>query len=367
MSPRVPVDARPPGPVGLKFFAAAVVLSFVAGIGGAAAGTYLFGVSPDAAPGEVARQVTVTEESAVIDAVREVAPAVVSIDVTGAPSLLAPEGAEGAGSGFIITADGLIVTNRHVIEDRAENPTVILEDGRDFGARVVGIDPVFDLALLKIEASELPVVDLGEVGGLRVGQQVIAIGNALGQFDHTVTTGVLSATGRAVIGDAAANLDNLLQTDAAINPGNSGGPLVNLDGQVIGINTAIAGGAEGIGFAIPVDVVRQAVDSYQERGEIVRAQLGVTSVTLTPEIAEEREVGVSQGALVISVIPGSAAAQAGIQPNDVITAVDETAVDREHSLSSLIATRSPGDRIQVTIRRGGEERRLPVTLGRRVR
>ncbi|MEX2429882.1 MAG: PDZ domain-containing protein, partial [Patescibacteria group bacterium] len=175
------------------------------------------------------------------------------------------------------------------------------------------------------------------------------------------------ATGRAVIGDAAANLDNLLQTDAAINPGNSGGPLVNLDGQVIGINTAIAGGAEGIGFAIPVDVVRQAVDSYQERGEIVRAQLGVTSVTLTPEIAEEREVGVSQGALVISVVPGSAAAQAGIRPNDVIAAVDGTAVDREHSLSSLIAAHSPGDRVQVTIRRGGEERRLPVTLGRRVR
>ncbi|MDP9212304.1 MAG: trypsin-like peptidase domain-containing protein [bacterium] len=367
MSPRVPVDTQPPRPIGLKFFAAAVALSFIAGIGGAAAGTYLLKTNPDTPTNGTAQQVTVTEESAVIDAVQEVAPAVVSIDVTGAPSLLAPGGTEGAGSGFVITADGLIVTNRHVVEDLAERPTVILEDGRDFEAEVVGTDPVFDLALLKIGAVDLPVVELGEVDSLQVGQQVIAIGNALGQFDHTVTTGVLSATGRAVIGDAAANLDNLLQTDAAINPGNSGGPLVNLEGQVIGINTAIAGGAEGIGFAIPVDVVRQAIDSYQERGEIVRAQLGVTSVTLTPEVAEERETGVSQGALIISVVPNSAAAEAGIRPNDVITAVGDTAVDREHSLSSLIAAHSPGDRIQVTIRRGGEERALSVTLGRRVR
>ncbi len=362
---RVPVGTPPPPPAGLKFLVWAMALSFAAGIGGAALGGALFTDSAPDTPAGEPRQVTVGEESAVIDAVGTVSPAVVSITTTGEPSFLDPKGPEGVGSGFIITADGLLVTNGHVVKGAAENPTVTLADGRSLEAEVAATDPVFDLTFLKVNASGLPVVELGEVDGLRVGQQVIAIGNALGQFDHTVTTGVLSATGRAVATEDLSMLDNLLQTDAAINPGNSGGPLVNLEGQVIGMNTAIAGGAEGIGFAIPIDVVRQALDSYQQRGKILRARLGVSSVTITPEIAEERKLPADNGALVISVFPSSAAAQAGIKANDIITAVGDTEVDPRHSLSSLVAAQMPGDRVKILLRRGKQELTVQATLGRR--
>jgi serine protease Do len=362
---RVPVDTPPPRSLGLKFLAIAVGLSFLAGLGGAAVGAGAFGEDqPVSAPPQT-KQVTVQDESAVIDAVSTVSPAVVTITSTSAPSLLAPQGGESSGSGFFVTADGLVVTNRHVVESATGNPTVTTADGHRYQAKVVATDPAFDLALLKVTAKDLPIAELGKAEELRVGQGVIAIGNALGQFDNTVTTGVLSATGRALGSDGQTSLDDLLQTDAAINPGNSGGPLVNLSGKVIGVNTAVSGGAENIGFAIPAEYVEQAIDSYQQRGKITRGRLGVTTRALTASEAERTKIDPDEGAFVIAVTGGSGAAQAGLRPGDIILAVDQVAVDRHHTLTSLIASHQPGAAVKVKIKRGGDERTVSARLGNR--
>lgn len=358
---RVPVDTPPPRPLGLRFLAAAVILSFLAGLGGVAVGLAGFGDGQ----GEVAqetRQVTVHDESALIDAVGAVSPAVVTVTTKGEPTFFAPDGTEAGGSGFLVTADGLIVTNKHVVQDTSAGITVTVTDGRQFTARVVATDPAFDLALLKISAKDLPVAELGQADDLRVGQGVIAIGNALGQFDNTVTAGVLSATGRALGSDGQTSLDDLLQTDAAINPGNSGGPLVNLSGKVIGVNTAVSGGAEGIGFAIPVEYVDQAIDSYQQRGKIERGRLGVTTRALSAQEAEENGLDAEEGVLVLAVTPGSGAAEAGLRQGDIILSVDQTGVDRGHTLTSLIASRQPGTKVQLRIKRGDADRTVSVTL-----
>lgn len=361
---RVPVGSNPPPPLGLKFLALTVSLAFLAGLGGVAAGTSIFGDRPAATAPET-RQVTVNDESAVIDAAGLVSPAVVTITATSGPSFFAPGGTEAKGSGFIVTADGLIVTNRHVIEGAAGSPVVTTADGHRYKTKVVATDPAFDLALLKVAATGLPVAELGKADELRVGQGVIAIGNALGQFDNTVTSGVLSATGRALGSDGRTSLDDLLQTDAAINPGNSGGPLVNLSGKVIGVNTAVSGGAENIGFAIPVEYVEQAIASYQRRGEIRRGRLGVTTRALTAREADQNRLGADEGAVVLGVSGGSAAAKAGLRDGDIILAVGETAVDRRHTLTSLIASHQPGDAVKIRIKRGGSERTLAVRLGSR--
>ncbi|HEY8109068.1 MAG TPA: trypsin-like peptidase domain-containing protein [Patescibacteria group bacterium] len=358
---RVPVDTRPPRPLGLRFLAVAVILCFLAGLAGVAAGVAGFGDGQGEVTQET-RQVTVHDESAVIDAVGAVSPAVVTVTTKGEPTFFAPGGTEAGGSGFIVTADGLIVTNKHVVQGATGGTIVTVADGRQFDARVVATDPAFDLALLKISAKDLPVAELGKADELRVGQGVIAIGNALGQFDNTVTAGVLSATGRALGSDGQTSLDDLLQTDAAINPGNSGGPLVNLSGKVIGVNTAVSGGAEGIGFAIPVGYVDQAIDSYQQHGKINRGRLGVTTRALTAHEAEQNELDVEEGVLVLAVTPDSAAADAGIRRGDIVLSVDQAAVDRGHTLTSLIASRQPGTKVQLRIKRGDADRNVSVIL-----
>ncbi|MEX2043680.1 MAG: trypsin-like peptidase domain-containing protein [Patescibacteria group bacterium] len=361
---RVPFGAVPPPPLGLKFLALTVFLAFLAGLGGVATGTAVFDARPEV-PSQETRQVTVHDESAVIDAAGAVSPAVVTITTTSRPSFFTPEGAEASGSGFFVTADGLVVTNRHVIEDASGNPAVTTADGHRYEAKVVATDPAFDLALLKVNATDLPVAELGQADELRVGQAVIAIGNALGRFDNTVTTGVLSATGRALGSEGQTSLDNLLQTDAAINPGNSGGPLVSLSGKVIGVNTAISGGAGNIGFAIPVEYVEQAIDSYQQRGQIRRGRLGVTTRALTAQEAERDRVDADEGAVVLEVAGGSGAARAGLRRGDVILAVDGASVDRQHTLTSLIASRQPGETVKIRIKRGDAERTVDARLGRR--
>ncbi|MBI4023087.1 trypsin-like peptidase domain-containing protein [Candidatus Berkelbacteria bacterium] len=315
------------------------------------------------------------ESSAVIDASETVSLAVVSISTTRNVLDFFGRTVEqtGGGTGFILTSDGLIVTNKHVVADEATY-TVFTSDGRDFPATVLARDPLNDLAVLKVEASGLPVVELGSSAELRIGQYVIAIGNALGEFSNTVTLGVVSAKERQIVasggGGISESLSGLIQTDAAINPGNSGGPLVNLAGQVVGINTAVAGGAENIGFAIPIDVIKRAIDSVRETGQIKRPMLGIRYVPITKELARSNQLPSDHGAWVlpgdtraeVAVIPGSPADRAGIKENDIVTAMDGKLIDENHPLLSRLAEYVPGDTVTLTVLSGGQERQVDVTL-----
>ncbi|HLB95780.1 MAG TPA: trypsin-like peptidase domain-containing protein, partial [Patescibacteria group bacterium] len=232
--------------------------------------------------------------------------------------------------------------------------------------------PTNDLAILKIEAKGLPVVDLGDSNDLQTGQWVVAIGNALGQLQNTVTVGVISARERQLVassGNEQEELSNLLQTDAAINPGNSGGPLVNLSGQVIGINTAIAGNAQNIGFAIPINQAKGALESYKKTGKIIKPQLGLRYATLTKEIIGNLNLSVDHGALITggrgqpAVVPGSPAALAGLKENDIILELNGERVDENHSLSALIQKYQVGDEIEIKYFRDGKESTLKLKLG----
>lgn len=359
-----PNQVKQPAPFGCRWLALALAGSLTLGVLGGVIGTQLADRPEQTTSNQNTRQVTIREDSAVIGAVKKVSPAVVSISGTStAQSVFGPLEQKSGGTGFIITNDGLIGTNRHVVE-RAGDLTVVANDGKTYPAKVVAVDPVFDFALIKIEASGLPVADLGNSDDIQVGQHVIAIGNALGEFENTVTTGVVSAKQRTIQAEDGATLEGLIQTDAAINPGNSGGPLANLSSQVIGVNTAVAGG-EGIGFAIPINLAKQAIDSYQKSGKIIRASLGVETATITKDVARLRNLPVDNGALVVRVIPGSPAANAKLAPNEIITAVDGTAVDANHSLAGLIGTHVPGDQIELTVKQGNQERKVTVKLTER--
>jgi len=302
------------------------------------------------------RVVQVQEESAVTSAVEKVSPAVVSIIVSkdlpkleqyyynpfgndpffndffgNGSDFLVPgtrrNGTEkqevGGGTGFVISADGMIVTNKHVVTDEQAEYTVLMNNEKKYPAKVLARDPINDLAVLKIEEKNLPTVELGDSGNLKVGQSVIAIGNALGEFRNTVSVGVISGLARSITAGGAGmaeELTNIIQTDAAINPGNSGGPLLNIAGQVIGINTAVAQGAQGIGFAIPINEVKNSIETVKKEGKIVRPWLGVRYVMLTEDIAKQNNLSITEGALVVrgdtrtdlAVIPGSPADKAGI-------------------------------------------------------
>ncbi len=322
------------------------------------------------------KRINIEESSAVIDATTNVSPSVVSITTTkDVQTFFGIAQQNGAGTGFIVTNDGYIVTNKHVASDKGATYTVFLNDGRNFDAKIVAQDPVQDLAVLKIDATGLPTVDLGDSDQLKVGQTVIAIGNALGQFQNTVTVGVVSAKERQINASGGNGtteaLENLLQTDAAINPGNSGGPLVNVAGQVVGINTAIAGnGAQGIGFAIPINSVKSAITSAEKTGTIKRPALGVRYVPITKEIADLNQLDVNHGALIVrgetpgavAVLPGGPADKAGLVENDIILAVNGDLVDEQHSLISLISKYAIGDTVSLKILHRGEEKTLSVKL-----
>lgn len=282
----------------------------------------------------------------------------------------------GGGSGFLVDASGLVLTNRHVVADTEADYTVLLNTGEKVPARVLARDPVLDLAVLKVEKTGLPIITLGDSGNLRVGQTVIAIGNALGEFRNTVSVGVISGLRRQVVaGDEATGqtelLDQVIQTDAAINPGNSGGPLLNLVGEAIGINTAIAGGAENIGFAIPILEASRALEDVREHGRIRRPFLGVRYVPITPAVARANDLPVDYGALVLSgdapgeraVTPGSAADRAGIREDDILLEFDGQRIDADHTLASFIREKRVGDRVRVKVLSGGEEKTVEATLG----
>lgn len=283
-----------------------------------------------------------------------------------------------AGTGFFIRADGLLLTNKHVVADTEAEYTVVLADGTKLAATVLARDPTNDLAIAKIKDAQgkkfTPVTFVAKDTDIRVGNFVVAIGNALGQFDNTVTIGVVSATGRALTaGDgrgSAENLRQLIQTDAAINPGNSGGPLVSITGQVIGINTAVAGGAQGIGFAIPLDAAKVAklIDQVEKHGKIVKAYLGVRYTEVTPEVNKEYKLGTDSGAWIKgendlpAVVADSPAAKAGLKGGDVILAANGTMLDQKTALTDLVGGFAPGDVLTLTILRDGKKIDVKVTL-----
>jgi len=294
-----------------------------------------------------------------------VKPAVVNVTAeqragTGRFSPQPGQGAVGRGSGFIITSDGYILTNNHVV-DGATRIGIRLDDGREMDARVVGRDPQTDLALLKIDAANLPVIPLGDSAALKVGEPVMAVGNPFG-LEQTVTTGIVSATGR-VIGEGP--YDDFIQTDASINPGNSGGPLINSRGEAIGMNTAIvsgSGGSVGIGFAVPMHLAKFVVPQLAEKGRVERGWLGVSAQPLTRDLASGLGLSRTEGAVVSQVVEGSPAAAAGVRRGDVIVEVDGHKVNRTTDLSQLVAATPVGKDIKVSVLREGK----PVTVTARV-
>jgi S1-C subfamily serine protease len=325
---------------------------------------------PSETPGDAdpISEVRIDESNAVIDAVNTVAPAVVLIQTSSGGVF---GGATGTGTGVIYDADGWILTNRHVAED-AESLIVELTDGRTFDATVYGLDPLTDLAILKVDATDLPVAPLGSSADLEPGQLAIAIGNPLG-YRHTVTTGIVSGLGRTITASdanqtSADRLRNLIQTDAAINPGNSGGPLVNSAGQVIGINTAVSTEAQGLGFAIPIDVARPIMEKAVAGQELVRPYIGIFYVTITPALAEAQDLSADSGALIgregdTAVIPGGPADAAGLRDGDVIVAIDGETLSEERDLATLILPYDPGETVTLRILRGNSRTEIDVTLG----
>lgn len=274
-------------------------------------------------------------------------------------------GGESIGSGFIISADGYILTNNHVV-DHADMVTVRLSDRRELTARVVGTDPQYDIALLKVNASNLPVVTLGDSHTLKPGQWVVAIGSPFG-FDHSVTAGIVSAIGRS-FGAADQQYVPFIQTDVPINRGNSGGPLFNLDGQVVGVNSQIfsnTGGYMGVSFSIPIDIAMNAVQQIKTKGYVSRGMLGVQVQDVTAEIAKARNLHLSQvrGALVADVTPGSGADKAGIQVGDVILGFNGQPVDSGSDLPPLVGATAPGSEAAVQISRDGKQQTFRVKVG----
>lgn len=313
------------------------------------------------------------EEGDIANVVDRVGPSVVSIVTTATGnSRYGIREQEGAGTGIIVGKDGYILTNKHVVAGASKVSTV-LSDGTQYeNVKVLGVDPLNDVAFLKIEnVSNLPAVELGDSSSVRVGQRVVAIGNSLGQYQNTVTSGIISGIGRPIAaqsGDTVENLSDLLQTDAAINPGNSGGPLLNLNGQVIGINTAIIENAQGIGFSIPINATKGILKGVLSKGTVERAYLGVNFIPVTPDVAKSYNLSVKKGAYIeglngkSAVIKDGPADKAGIKDGDVITKVGGVEVGSGGGISSLISEYAPGDSIEVTVLRGGQTLTLKVTL-----
>ncbi len=281
----------------------------------------------------------------------------------------------GGGSGFFVSSDGLIVTNKHVVDQTDVEYTVFTNDGKKYPATVVARDPVLDIALIKISGANFTPLSLGNSDSLQVGQSVIAIGNALGEFRNTVSVGVVSGLARSITaGDSLSGstetLDHVIQTDAAINPGNSGGPLLDLSGNVIGVNVAIAEGSQNVGFALPINSVKSAIESVKATGKIIRPYLGIRYVAINAEMKDANNLSVDYGVLVkagqnaneLAVIPGSPADKAGIVENDIILEVDGTKLDDKTSLASLIREKNIGDVITLKILHKGTEKTIQVTL-----
>ncbi len=365
-----------------------MLMAVAAGFGGGWFGAQSRVLDGGAITTTEARQQIVSSEGELISEItKEVGPSVVSVSVTSQSVAqgffgLQQYESEGAGTGFIISEDGIVVTNRHVVGRGTTSVTVTLSDGTTLEdveviGRTADSDPL-DIAFLKIndtKGKKLTVASLGDSANMEVGDRVIAIGNALGQFENTVTSGILSGYGRdieASDGTGAAgsieSLQNLFQTDAAINPGNSGGPLMNLSGEVIGINTAVAD-AQNIGFAIPINDVKGLIAGVQKKGKLERPYLGVRYVSLTDDAAYYYNLSVKRGAYISpnrngqeSVINDSPADKAGLREKDIVTKINDIAIDEKNSLVSVLGRFSADETVTLTIIRDGNEQELKVKL-----
>ena len=330
----------------------------------------------------------ISEESVVIDAVDKASPSVVTVSMTKtngtgtmfelnpfdpfapfrqSPGTTSKPVEQDIGSGFIVSKDGLIVTNKHVVGDTEAKYRIITKDDKSYDVVKIYRDPVNDLAILKINATDLPEIVMGDSASIKVGQLAIAIGTALGEFRHTVTTGVISGMGRGItagdpfVGEAE-RLDNVIQTDAAINLGNSGGPLLNSSGQVIGINVAVSSEGQNIGFALPINVVKDALANFNTTGQFDRAYLGVRYKIVTKDVAILNEV--PEGAYIIEVVTGSPADKGGLKAEDIITKIDDVRLTGDNAeLSKVISTKKVGETVKITVYRGNKEITVSVNLG----
>ena len=322
------------------------------------------------------------DSSAVINAAANVSPAVVRITATGVTTdiLGGTIPARGVGSGVIYDSAGWILTNRHVVEiasdEIAEELTVQLKDGRELEGAVYGIDTLTDLAIVKVEATGLPAAPIGKSADIEVGQLAIAIGSPLGTYTSTVTTGIISATGRTVLIEADVSLTNLIQTDAAINPGNSGGPLLDATGAVIGINTAVERVSTGIGFAIPIDIARPIMSQALAGEPLARPDVGIRYQLINAKLKADEGLDVDNGALIgparnaageelPAIAPDSPAEAAGLQDGDIVLVIEGQTIDAEHPLDALLVSFRPGQTISMTIQRDGQEMNVEITLGTR--
>ena len=301
-------------------------------------------------------------ESPVVKVAAQVSPAVVNITTKSFTYDfffdVVPQ--EGSGSGVIVSKEGYILTNNHVIA-QAQSIKVNLADGREVKAKVVGADPDSDLAILKIDAANLPVALLGDSNSLKVGELAVAIGNPFG-LQQTVTTGVISALGRSINKGSGQLIDNLIQTDASINPGNSGGPLVNSRGQVIGINTAIIRQAQGIGFAIPINTAKVIMEQLIKNGKVNRPYLGVVGTSLNEQLSSQYDLPATQGALMIKIAPGSPAQKAALKPGDIVVKAGGKPVNGMEDLQNIIRNHQPGDLLKLTILRKQQKLEVQVKL-----
>lgn len=367
-----------------------VLACLLAGFGGGWLGARLYNhsnASLSSASRSVKAQYISTESDLVSQIAKDVGQSVVSVDVTSQTQTQdffgqgSPVSQQGAGTGFIISADGIIITNRHVVPYDTSSVSVTLADGTRYdNVQVLGrtnSSSSLDVAFLKIgdlKAKKLVPVTLGNSSKVQVGEKVVAIGNALGQFQNTVTSGIISGYGRDVTasdssGSSAETLSDLFQTDAAINEGNSGGPLVNINGEVIGINTATAGGAQSIGFAIPINDARGLISSVLSSGKLRQPYLGVRYITLTADVAYQYNLSVNHGAYIVpstdgqsSVVAGSPADKAGLKEKDIITKINKITIDDRTGLTSALSQFKVGDKVTLTVVRGGKTISVKVTL-----
>lgn len=351
-----------------------ILVSFVSGVVGGMFGIFFvnnyFSLTKNRS-----QRVVLEENSAIVEVAKKLEPSVVSIttETTGENFFGQSDTSGGAGTGIIIRDDGLILTNKHVVPEGSSNVTVTLNDGKKFeNAQVLARDPQLDLAFVKVNAKGLKAAELGDSDQVVVGQKVIAIGNALGEFENTVTAGIISGLGRPISAGGGSSeveqLQDLLQTDAAINPGNSGGPLVNIEGQVIGINTAIADSAENIGFAIPINQAKAGITSIEDTGKLAKPFLGVRYISLNKELAQANKLSSDTGAWIKGddanpgIMPDSPAAKSGLKEGDIITKVDGEEINENRSLSTLISKHKVGDEVKLTIIRNGKTVTLTAKL-----